>query len=83
MDVLTVGERTLRCSGIEFIQLDMSNRHPINVEILFEDKKLIGFKLQLRSDIKKLGGLVWFYGISTIEGYFMPNPVYILDIYDL
>ena len=28
--------------------------------------------------------LVWLYGISTIEGYSMPNPVYtyILDIYD-
>ena len=21
-------------------------------------------------------GLVWFYGISTIIGYLMPNPVY-------
>ena len=30
-------------------------------------------------------GLVWFYGISTIVGYLMPNPLYtyILDIYDL
>ena len=29
-------------------------------------------------------GLVWFYGISTIAGYLMPNTVYtwILDIYD-
>ena len=29
--------------------------------------------------------LVWFYGISTIVGYLMPNPVYsnILDIYGL
>ena len=29
--------------------------------------------------------LVWFYGISTIEDYLMPNLVYlyILDIYDL
>ena len=27
-------------------------------------------------------GLVWFYGISTIVGYLMPNPLYtyILDI---
>ena len=27
-------------------------------------------------------GLVWFYGISTIVGYLMPNPAftYILDI---
>ena len=22
-------------------------------------------------------GLVWFYGISTIVGYLMPNPVYL------
>ena len=30
-------------------------------------------------------GLVGFYGISTILGYLMPNPLYtyILDIYDL
>ena len=30
-------------------------------------------------------GLVWFYGISTIVGYLMPNHLYtyILDIYDL
>ena len=29
-------------------------------------------------------GLVWFYGISTIVGYLMPNPIYtyILNIYD-
>ena len=28
---------------------------------------------------------IWFYGISTIIGYLMPNQVYsyILDIYDL
>ena len=32
-----------------------------------------------------LMGLVWFYGISTIVGYLLPNPVYmnILDKYDL
>ena len=29
--------------------------------------------------------LVWFYGISTIAGYLMPNPLYtyVLNIYDL
>ena len=29
--------------------------------------------------------LVWFYGISTIVGYLMSNPVftYVSDIYDL
>ena len=27
-------------------------------------------------------GLVWFYGISTIVGYLMPNPFY-TNIYDL
>ena len=32
-----------------------------------------------------LFGLVWFYGISTIVGCLMPNPLYtyILNIYDL
>ena len=29
------------------------------------------------------GWLVWFYGISTIFGYLMPNPLYTLNIYDL
>ena len=30
-------------------------------------------------------GLIWFYGISTILGYLMPNPLYkyISNIYDL
>ena len=30
-------------------------------------------------------GLVWFYGISTIVSYLIPNPLYtyILNIYDL
>ena len=28
-------------------------------------------------------GLVWFDGISTIVGYLMPSPLYILNIYDL
>ena len=34
---------------------------------------------------KKSDDLVWFYGISTIVGYLMPNPLftYILNIYDL
>ena len=29
--------------------------------------------------------MVWFYGISTIVGYLMPNPLYtyISNIYDL
>ena len=26
-------------------------------------------------------GLVWFYGISTIVGYLMPNPFYTYKIY--
>ena len=30
-------------------------------------------------------GLVWFYGLSTIVGYQMPNPVYtyMINTYDL
>ena len=33
---------------------------------------------QLNSIIKNsvLFSLVWFYGISTIVGYLMPNPLY-------
>ena len=29
--------------------------------------------------------MIWFYGISTIVGYLMPNPLYTykLNIYDL
>ena len=26
-------------------------------------------------------GLVWFYGMSTIVGYLMPNPVYTYQIH--
>ena len=40
----------------------------------------------LKYYIKYIGfDLVGFYGISTIVGYLMPNPLYtyILDIYDL
>ena len=39
------------------------------------------------NDISKSSGLGWvgFYGISTIVGYLMPNPLdtYISNIYDL
>ena len=56
--VFTVGEKTLRCSGVGNIQLDMSNRHPVSMEVLVVDNKLLGFNLLLRFDaIKKLGGL--------------------------
>ena len=28
--------------------------------------------------------MIWFYGVSTIVGYLMPNPhIHILNIYDL
>ena len=38
-----------------------------------------------RKDVENLFGLVWFYAISTIVGYLMPNPLYtyVLNIYDL
>ena len=43
------------------------------------DIKLWQYKQQM------INGLVGFYGISTIIGYLMPNPIYthILDIYEL
>ena len=36
-------------------------------------------------DAKTLVSLVRFYGISTVIGYLMPNPLYtyIINIYDL
>ena len=46
---------------------------------------LFDAKSSLYIDIKYIWfGLAWFYGISTIVGYFMPNPLYtyILNIYD-
>ena len=56
VDLVTVGERTLRCSGVGLVQFDMSNRPPINVEVLVVDDKLLGFDLLLRFVIiKKLG----------------------------
>ena len=42
---------------------------------------MVFFKMK----IKSLFFSVWFYGISTIVGYLMPNLLYayILNIYDL
>ena len=58
MDVLTVGERTLRCSGVALVRLDVSNRCPISIEVLVVNNKLLGFNLLLRFDaIKKVGGV--------------------------
>ena len=48
--------------------------------------KLFYVKSSLYIYIKHIGfGWVGFYGISTIVGYLMPNPLYtyILNIYDL
>ena len=33
----------------------------------------------INSCFADLGGLVWFYGISTIVGYLMPNPVFYIS----
>ena len=48
--------------------------------------RLFNAKSSLYKYIKYIGfDLVGFYGISTIVGYLMPNPLYtnILNIYDL
>ena len=48
--------------------------------------RLFNAKSSLHIYIKYIKfGLVWFYGISTIVGYLMPNPLYtyIQNIYDL
>ena len=47
--------------------------------------RLFNAKSYLHTYILNVYDLVGFYGISTIVGYLIPNPVYtyILDIYDL
>ena len=48
--------------------------------------RIFNAKSSLYLYIKDIGfGLVGFYGISSIIGYLMPNPLYtyILNIYDL
>ena len=48
--------------------------------------RLFNAKSSLYIYIKYIGfGLVWFYGISTVVGYLMPNPLYTytLNIYGL
>ena len=48
--------------------------------------RLLNTKSYLYIYIKYIGfGLIRFYGISTLVGYLMPNPLYtyILNIYDL
>ena len=48
--------------------------------------RLFNAKSSLYIYIKYIGfGLVWFYGISTLIGYLMPNPLYTysLNIYEL
>ena len=44
--------------------------------------KEISFRLQETwSDMVKWFGLVGLYGISTIVGYLMPNPLYTYELY--
>lgn len=51
MNVFTVDKRSLRCTGVGFIQLD-------DVEVLVVDGKLLGFDLLLGFDvINTLGGV--------------------------
>ena len=59
-----------RFPAIELLQFE------INSEISHKIKSLV------YKDLEPGFGLVWFYGISTIVGYLMPNPVftYILNI---
>ena len=61
------------------IKLGSVLRH-INNCRLFNDKSSLYIYIRYISF-----GLVGLYGISTIVGYLMPNPLYtyILDIYDL
>ena len=45
----------------------------------FHENLLTFVKLNLLVDLVWFG-LVWFYGISTIVGYLMPNLVYIYTL---
>ncbi len=48
--MLSIHEKTFRCSGVGLVQLDESNRCLINFEVLVMDGKLLGFNLLLRFD---------------------------------
>ena len=53
------------------------------IHILYIHEHIYIYIYIYKSD--KMNSFVWFYGISTIVGYLMPNPIftYILNIYDL
>ena len=55
------------------------------IQTLIQDSTKYIYNSVKKSMHCDLVGLVWFYGISTIVGYLMPNPLYtyILNIYDL
>ena len=58
MDVFIVDERTLRYSGVGLVQLNLSNRQSVSIEVLVVDNKLLKFDLLLGFDaIKKLVGV--------------------------
>lgn len=58
VEILTVGHENIRWCGLGFVQLGVSNRHPIDVEVLIVDRKPLGYKLLLGVDIiKRLGGV--------------------------
>ena len=47
---------------------------------IFTYRKLLSIFLSKNISLKQESTLVWFYGISTIVGYLMPNP-FIYNIY--
>ena len=52
---------------------------------MITERKYISYKKMSAAGRKSSWQRFGFYGISTIEGYLMPNPIYtyILNIYDL
>ena len=60
MDMLTV--------GVGLLQLDVSNRHPISIEVLVVNEKLLGFDL-----------LLGFEAIKKLPGVYMNNFHIIID----
>ena len=69
---------------MSYLGHSMGKSHP-SAEIQWVYSAALAVWVREEKEKKVWFGLVWFYGISTIEGYLMPNPfyTYILNIWFL
>ena len=86
---------SLECTTIEFGQMYKNRRKLMTPHKSLHPRddtgRIYGSRNERGSEVVSIGdrvvlfGLVWFYSISTIVGYLMPNPLYtyILNVYDL